>query len=67
MVGPSACVGFGKCLDNLLLLGRDRKLSESRGILADVLDIGNGKLGYVMYQPSSTSRRSATREMLLAP
>lgn len=51
MVGPSAYVGFGKCLDDLLLLGRDRKLSESRGIPADVLDIRNGKLGYARCQP----------------
>ena len=42
-VRPSADVGFGQCLDNLFLLGRDCELSERRGIPVDVFDIDNGK------------------------
>lgn len=41
MVRLSAYMGFDKCLDDLFLLGRDRKLSESCGILASVLDTGS--------------------------
>ncbi len=41
MLSLSACMGFSQYLDNFLLLGGDRKLSESRGVPIDVLDIGN--------------------------
>ncbi len=67
MIGPSTYVGFGKCLNDLLLLGRDRKLSESCGIPTNVLDIGNGKLGCARYQPGGSPRPSAMRKMLLTP
>ena len=54
MLSLSADMGFSQCLDNFLLLGRDRKLSESRGISIDVPDVGNRKLSYVTCQPSVT-------------
>ena len=49
LLSLSAYMSFSQCLDNFLLLGRDCKLSESRGIPIDILDIGNRKLSYLIY------------------
>jgi len=57
MLSLSACMRFGQCLDNFLLLGGDRKLSESRGIPSDVFDVGNRELSFATCQPSVTSHR----------
>lgn len=67
MLSLSACMGFSQCLDNFLLLGRDRKLSESRGIPVDVLDVGNRKLSYVTYQPLRYFSAVSNKRIRLTP